>query len=858
MGNNSNQKRARVANIKGREVLETENVEVKNVTEKTGRKEYSTGAAAFADFFDKIADEANRKAQKELEKPKYRFLEERQAFIICEKENRNRAVIVKKATGEAILFDKNVNILSEFKENECIKDIVDLRYPVENDSGKEYENIDIDEESGEFLLKDYEQLELVPVATSEHQNVYLYVDELDRKLKEYKYHVAVYEDLECTNVTDDNRYYIRISKDNRIYVDIDLLKYEEDIKDFSFDEQAFIENKICRIEGSNSTRTKIIAGYIADYIAHIMYFREFYTLKYKKIGWDYYEWDANGWIFKYDKIYSKLGLLKGEACENCAEGLDIKGEMVDIEQAIANEVVLDQTNLEENVKELSKEEKRDLIYKLYGKEFEWIGFTRKLINTHPYDALILGAGISGIVRQLLPYTKETNININIVGAPASGKSTICHYLLGIFGNPVKIEGSFIDTANSMEQVRIKRPVLPYVLDERMLRIEGSSEKEKAHTVLMDIFREYEGKVKERLGKQYEESSGERTFGPIISSSVKCMMDYVFEADDLGQYRRFIEFDIGNPNSKVLFDDDKQARKAETIAYHNYGYGIRIIIDYMLEILEDCDKDANVIYDRFIALDEKIKKKLTKRQEEEKDEKVKFLASSSERFALIVLSYQILREALNYYDQKMFENMGEGWSQELSDEFNSVDLDNTDTIIELLINNLVLKMKKTKQKADVSIENNLYTYILHNSEYFFNKSNCRYPKEAATTIFDNKDKYLGFVEIKDNEIELTTIMLYQLDQFWAMDIIPEPKEILRYIKEVDEQGISSNDDAVAYGEKEYHTNGVYAQKNFKDSKRAIIGRTNYPISSSGSKTTDFYKRTIRYVKPVDEEKRAGEE
>lgn len=88
------------------------------------------------------------------------------------------------------------------------------------------------------------------------------------------------------------------------------------------------------------------------------------------------------------------------------------------------------------------------------------------------NALIISAGASGVFRQMLPFTKETNINMNIVGERASGKSTISHFVISLFGNPEALEGSFTDTENAMEMIRAERTVIPYVLDERMLRLEG--------------------------------------------------------------------------------------------------------------------------------------------------------------------------------------------------------------------------------------------------------------------------------------------------------------------------------------------------------------------------------------------------
>ena len=210
--------------------------------------------------------------------------------------------------------------------------------------------------------------------------------------------------------------------------------------------------------------------------------------------------------------------------------------------------------------------------------------------------MFLGAGISGLLRQLLPFTKETNININIKGEPATGKSTIGHYILAIFGNPEMLEGSFSDTENAVETKRTQRPVLPYILDDRMLSMADQSEKMQKQKILLDVFREYEGKSKERLGKQYKDDSGNRTYGPVISSSVKSMMELLLQSEDLGQFRRFMEFDIGSKKSQLLFSDAEEAKKTEELAYKNYGYGVGIIVDYMLALLNGELETVNDYYD----------------------------------------------------------------------------------------------------------------------------------------------------------------------------------------------------------------------------------------------------------------------
>lgn len=167
------------------------------------------------------------------------------------------------------------------------------------------------------------------------------------------------------------------------------------------------------------------------------------------------------------------------------------------------------------------------------------------MNYSTVVSLTIGAGISGVFRQILNSSKERNINLNIFGSPGTGKTTVTDFVLSIFGKTEDLQGRFFDTDNAAEVIRAQRAVRPYVVDGRMLKLRGKSETAKGNELLIAIFREYDGSVKERLGKQYEETSGQKTYLPVISSSVEPMLDTFFSEGiyDYGQYRRFIEIEI---------------------------------------------------------------------------------------------------------------------------------------------------------------------------------------------------------------------------------------------------------------------------------------------------------------------------
>jgi hypothetical protein len=688
----------------------------------------ATGASAFADLFNNIAKEANSKAEKEMQRPKYRFV----GFGDQSASGADRTTL---------LFEENTS--AEIRK-------------------------------------------------------------LHDKIVAMNYEVEVIENLDCKDVTNESRYYIKITHKNGVYIVLDLLQYEANITDFDFDEQAYLEEEISKITGSVNEEVKTVAEYAVAYLSYLIYFKRLYVLKYKKIGWEYYDWDVCGWIFKYDCIYSRVPLLSG------------RGANKDVEEL-------------EKVKDDTRE-----------KESEWIQTAIQLLNAHPFDCLILGAGISGLVRQILPYTKETNININIKGEPASGKSTICHFLLGIFGNPELLEGSYTDTDNAVEQKRVSRPPLPYVLDDRMLKIENDSENAKRQKIVADIFREYEGRVKERVGKQYEDEAGERTYGPIISSSVKSMMEYLFKSDDLGQYRRFMEFDIGGKESGIVFSDAQEAQKVDQVAYKNYGIGIRIIIEYMLEILDGVEVskegEAPFIVNRFKAIENDVQAALVKREADEEvlakqsgqSSKVHGLDSSSQRFALILLSYKILRESLLYYFFALPKEIGLEFVEYSNYmeffEKQKILKDLSNDILEILIDNLVDKVKRVnKPLTSVS----LYSYIMNNLSSGAFVETSKFTPNQLEQLMDSNSGIIGFYEqMGDGNIRLNTLYNLALDGFWEMYAIPAIDTIRQYCKEVLD-GNMDRTAAIEHGKTKY--NAVVIDKNLSDRNNKVIKGENVYFS-----------------------------
>lgn len=535
--------------------------------------------------------------------------------------------------------------------------------------------------------------------------------------------VKVYEDIDIKDVSKGSKFTIRILNKDGFYVDIDMFAYRDIVLDNEKSEEEFIASKIEKIAGINSRIDKE-SKTICDILSISCYQKDLQIKRYRELGWDSY----NGvQIFKYDRIYcvsDEIDMFKGECANEVAAGL---------------------MNVEDTA----------------GDYEDWLVDFSRLVYCFDMDALIIATACTGVIRQLLPYTKENNINMNIVGKRASGKSIISHFALSMFGDPGMLEGSFTDTDNAMEMIRAERPVLPYILDERMLKIEGKTENSKRHALLMDIFREYEGKVKERLAGQGSGLSGKRTYGPVISSSVEPMLDKLLEESrDLGQYRRFIELRV---EPKDLFYDSSMAESTEEVAYTHYGHGIYMLINYLTGELAE---DKEFVTDMYTEINSIISAILY--VVEEKKNLKGMLRSCSKRFALIITTLEILLRAAeeesasgmkieadygwmgNNLDKadfkKIGERLGKDWGSNKENSYLGKSVNSflnggkpfhtkSENVLGILIDNTVEKMQRLGADSDIDIYANIIDFIKGHKGAFF----------TGSTKWSGKDGYVGKLE-----------------------------------------------------------------------------------------------------------------
>ena len=449
---------------------------------------------------------------------------------------------------------------------------------------------DLKDKSSEFVLYDYER------------------DNFDKELNNYKETllkedilIDAYENLEVISVENKSRYIIHCEDlKTGASIDFDLVKINGKLKEDNFDWLEYARNLLLKLCGRVTDEMALNA---AKLIGMLVNKRENYSKRYSEIGWDIVD---KALVFKYDKIYSNA-----------------------------------------NIDGYYQDDFRDIKATLPENRF-WtvVENIANLMGNSSFNKIILGATISGVVRQLLNYTKESSLNINITGEPASGKTTFCRYALSLFGDPDRLEGSFIDTINSVPETRVLKPVLPYVLDERMLRYFEMSGMKETRNIIMDIFREYEGRNRRKASRV----DIKFTPGPLISTSVQSLKETIAGTRDLGQFRRILEFEV---NKNEIFKDTDEAVRYGLLSKSEKGVGIKIIIEYLFNNFikhDDLDIESQDIIEklneRFFNTCRSISNKL--REEN--------IEPYEQRFALIILSYQILRESLEYKMKCLFEEM----------------------------------------------------------------------------------------------------------------------------------------------------------------------------------------------------------
>lgn len=594
-------------------------------------------------------------------------------------------------------------------------------------------------------------------------------DITDRKI-----YIEFIENIDVKNVIKEDRCYIHLENNDGSFVDIPYRDYRKKV--INEEEHIYMEEIINRLFGvisveENKEFTKSVCEYIAKYSTNLYN----YIKKFEEIGWDIY-YGKN--IFKYDRIYpdNLSGVFDSRCCHEEAYAF----YPADITDSIVNEF-----------KTVGAGYGTDNILEYQLKEL-----LANVMNSTIENRIIISAAFTGVFRKWLN-DKDNNININVWGESASGKTTITRYAISLFGNPEELEGSFSDGEEAVEVLRANRVFLPYVVDDRLLRSIDKSEQAQAKELLLSIFREYDSRVKERAGGKNAQFSGKRIYGPILSSSVKGIFGMIGKLNnlkDLGQYRRLIELEFtrdkafatenwdktGTVSKQDFLDDIKTATNSA------YGHTFKMFIQDLTSKYIEPGKlieDVKYKYDENRSIVRDVITQISKDTEND-------YISSVDRFALILTSYDYLSDFLYEFGSE-------------DDKEEALVYDKM-KIIELLMSNLIEKMNQKAKDTNEVIEVNTIVNettvaiktvpIVKPEDYLtkiliFFKTYKKYFKTKEVERHLTKEEFykeLGWYEEYDNTLTLyfRPHMSIELMMIYAEEILKKPlteKEINDYIK-----------------------------------------------------------------------------
>lgn len=221
----------------------------------------------------------------------------------------------------------------------------------------------------------------------------------------------------------------------------------------------------------------------------------------------------------------------------------------------------------------------------------WVDAVNQFIVPHVIPSVAMAASFAGIIREkIVDLRANTELMINLVGAPASGKTSLTQIVQTIFTDPYSII-KFNGTLNSRQAMLGERGPMVGCVDD-IMQIKGLN---RPIDVINMIFQLIDGTTRGRLNLDGSIQKQQSYYGAIIISATSSILMKTVRTD-MGQARRLIELKIKSQNDVANSPDDyanmikafreNYGHAAEVFAKEVLNLGDQFIMDRFNELKDD--------------------------------------------------------------------------------------------------------------------------------------------------------------------------------------------------------------------------------------------------------------------------------
>lgn len=207
-----------------------------------------------------------------------------------------------------------------------------------------------------------------------------------------------------------------------------------------------------------------------------------------------------------------------------------------------------------------------------GDKIAWLQMYHKTLLESPMARYICG---SALIAPLLKLFHERNLIINFDAPSESGKTSVLHMALSIFGNPDDLKNNFHTTANALETICHAFNDLPCWFDEYQ-----SANQYVRDAISQLIYILSDGKGKGRLNKDSQLKQMAKYNTVVITSAEQNLLP---SGAGAGAVNRLLNISLG----RVASDDF--ANEVRNFSLKNYGHFGKNWIDYIINHKDELQK-----------------------------------------------------------------------------------------------------------------------------------------------------------------------------------------------------------------------------------------------------------------------------